>query len=410
MTSTLWPASREFHRLLLAATTSRFGSGFFNISVTWLLYERTHSVILLGALWGSYMAVGGLFQVGVTRYRLERRRPMVWLAVAAGIVLLAPSLAASLEIFRVWELWPVFVLVGLVIRPLNAGVQSLVPNYVEPDLRRSANALLVGATEAAAVVGPVVAGIVIARGGALSGLEIDAVGVLTTAVILATLPRVPQPAIGLGPGHAAIIAAGARRIWRHRVVRRVVALAVVAEFTDSAYAVLSVPLVILVLHQTPAGLGLLEGALSAGMVIGSGVVRYIPRTILISTRWWTVGFFCLLYAILTTVPSLSWMIPIQGAAGVTLAIFQVESQTRLQALVDGDFLGTLLMWQEGLSRGGAKSLGSIGVALLAVQAGIPGAFVLFGILGALVSLWPALGLRRMDVKVKWTRLSRPPIA
>jgi preprotein translocase subunit SecG len=180
----------------------------------------------------------------------------------------------------------------------------------------------------------------------------------------------------------------------------VVALAVVAEFTDSAYAVLSVPLVILVLHQTPAGLGLLEGALSAGMVIGSGVVRHIPRNILISTRWWTVGFFCALYAILTTVPSLSWMIPIQGAAGVTLAIFQVESQTRLQALVDGDVLGTLLMWQEGLSRGGAKSLGSIGVALLAVQAGIPGAFVLFGILGALVSLWPALGLRRLDCQAQ----------
>lgn len=285
MTGTASPAPTGFHRLVLAATVSRFGSGFLNISIPWLLYERTHSLILLGALWGSYMAVGGLFQVSVTPYRLERLRPMGELAIAAGIVLLAPPLAAFLEIFRVWELWPVFVLVGLATRPLHAGVQSLVPIYVAANLRRSANTILVGATEAAAVLGPVVAGIVIARGGPFSGLEIDAASLFTTALILATLPRVPQPANGLRPGHAAAMAADAGRIRRHRVVRLVVALTVVTEFTDAAYAVLSVPLVILVRHQTPAGLGLLEGALSAGMVIGSGVVRHLPRNILTSTRW-----------------------------------------------------------------------------------------------------------------------------
>ena len=402
------PATAGFHRLLLAAAVTRFGSGFFSISITWLLYERTHSLFVLGALWGSYMALGGLFQVVVTPYRLERPRPMVWLAVAAGILLLAPSLAASMAMFRVWELCPVFVAVGLVARPLNAGVLSLVPAFVEPNHRHRANAILVAVTEAAAVVGPVVAGIVIGRGGSLLGLEIDAVGFLTTALLLATLPRMPQPTIGLRVGHLAAMAKGVRRLWSHRRVRWLVSLAVVAEFTDSAYAVLSVPLVILVLHQTPAGLGLLEGALSAGLVVGSGVVRHTPRNILTYWRWWTVACFCSLYAILTTVPSLSWMILIQVTAGVTLAIFQVESQTALQTLAEGDSLGNLLMWQEGVSRGGAKSLGSMGVALLAIQAGLPGAFVVFGILGTLLSLYPALGLRRQDVTAQDTGCPRGP--
>ena len=61
-----------------------------------------------------------------------------------------------------------------------------------------------------------------------------------------------------------------RRLW--------VSLAAIGEFPDSAYAVLSVssPVVIPLLHLASAALGLLDGALPAGMAIGREVVGHLP--------------------------------------------------------------------------------------------------------------------------------------
>lgn len=377
---------------------SRFGDGFFNVGVLWLLFAHTHSVMALGVLWAAYMFVGGVLQASLSALvdRLDRRSLAVWLNVAQGTLVAGVPALATQGAFRTWELYPLFVLVGLVARPLHAAVGAMLPGLVRPGDRHRANAVLAGITETMAITGPIVGGVVIARWGSQAGLAVDAASFLMAAGVLAGLPRMSASGAHPVVRYRTAMTEGMRRLWTVGELRLLTALLVVEEFTDSTYAVLAVPLVVTVLHHRAPSLGLLEGSLSAGLVLGSVMSRRLSGARCLGGRWFLAGGFSAAYAVLVLVPHLYWRMLLQVAAGTMLAIVTIESRLRLQHLVPPDALGSVLMWQEGLSRGGAKTVGSVLVALTAVAVSIPGAFVVVGGVGALLSVPPALALTRLD--------------
>jgi MFS family permease len=82
-------ANRDFRALWTGATLSTFGDGMTFVALTWLVYERTGSPILLGWLavaWTAPVVVGGLV-AGILLDRFDPRRVLMLDTLARGLVM-----------------------------------------------------------------------------------------------------------------------------------------------------------------------------------------------------------------------------------------------------------------------------------------------------------------------------------
>ena len=386
-----------FGRIVLAQAINRFGDGFFTIGISWLIYGATGSVLPLGLLWGSYMAVvGGLQTMAAPLVdRMDRRALTVGINAVRAAVVATPVVLAQAHRFFTWELYPVFVVLGVLGLPYNPAVRAMVPEVVATEDLRGANARLQGVMETMYVLGPAAGGLTIAAFGPLSGLGVDAVSFLLAALLLATLPAMPRPVPPSPEPYAGAMWHGGRVMWHDALLRRLALLAVVVQVTDAAFIVLSIPLVRSVLHGTTRGVGFLEASLSLGVIAGSVAVNRPRWRGLRRARWSLVLLFCLATGLIAVVPVLAWALMTQVVAGLADSVFMVEWETHFQAAVDNQELGRVLMFHGGFTRA-AQALGAIAAAGLALVVGIGGAFLSLGLAGMLMAGALLPGLLRAE--------------
>lgn len=382
-------------KILLAQAINRFGDGFFSIGVSWLIYVSTGSALPLGALWGGYLLLAGSVQTVVAPLadRMDRRQLTVSINLFRAALVATPAVLAYGHLYRTWELYPAFVLSGLIGVPYRSAISALLPEVVPADRLLHANARIQGATEVMYIVGPSVAGFTLAAFGALSGLWVDAATFLAAAILLATLDYRGRPNAGRHEQDRESVWWGIRRWWRDPTLRRLGLLASVVQVTDVAFIVLSVPLVRSVLHGTTGGVGLLEASLSVGFVGGTWLVG--RSAVLRRFRWGLPVLFCLATAAIGVIPLLAWALLTQVVAGVADGIFQVEWETHFQRVVENRELARVLMAQQSVTRG-VQAIGALLVALLAVWLGIVVAFIVLGLAGAAVVLRVGRGIGRAE--------------
>ena len=226
----------------------------------------------------------------------------------------------------------------------------MIPQVVPAERLFAANARLEGVMEAMYLLGPAVAGVVIAAFGPLTGLGIDTATFLAAAVLMATLPALPRPSPAPSASYVAAMWHGGRVMWRSAVLRRPALLAVVVQVTDAAFIVLSVPLVRSVLHRTTRGVGFLEASLSLGVIVGAAGVNQPRWRFLRRVRWPLVLLFCLATGLIAVVPVLAWALMTQVVAGLADSVFMVEWETHFQSAVSSQDLGRVLMFHGGFAR------------------------------------------------------------
>ncbi len=387
-----------FSRLVWAAAINRFGDGFFSIGVSWLIYTHTHSVLPLGLLWAGYYLVVGVLQSALAPLvdATDRRQLLVRVNLLRGAIVLAPAVLGVFGLYRVFELYPAFVLLGIAGIPARSAASAMIPALVGEGRLVAANARFAGVTEAMYLVGPAAAGLVLAALGARSGLVIDGASFVAAAVLLGSLPPTrSKPSVG-EEAYWPALWSGARTVWSDRRLRLLAALSILVQFTDVAFIVLSVPLVRSVLDGTTRGVGFLEASLSGGYLLGAFLMGRAARSIPTTLRFRLVLLFCLATAGIVLIPALWWAFATQVVGGVADAIFQVEWQATFQASVAESHLGRVFMWQAGAQMG-AAAVGALLAAGIALAFGIPAGFAVIGGLGAVLA---AVVLRRL------TRLPR----
>ncbi len=387
---------RAFNRLLWAEAINRFGDGFFSIGVSWIIYTHTHSVLPLGFLWAGYMLVVGGLQSALAPVAdaADRRKLLVGVNVARGAIVLAPAVLGLFGLYRVFELYPAFVLLGIAGLPARSAVSAMTPALVPEGQLVTANARLQGVSEAMYLIGPAVAGLVLYTLGARSGLLIDGGSFVVAAALIETLPPLGQGRSAGDEPYWASWAGGARAVFSNRRLWLLAALAVLAQFTDVAFIVLSVPLVRSVLDGTTRGVGFLEASLSGGYLVGAFLMDRAARRIHPGLRGRLVLVFCLATAGIALIPALWWALLTQAVGGIADAIFQVEWQATFQAGVEERRLGGVFMWQAG-AQSAAAAVGALLAAGMAVAAGIPAAFAVIGLLGAVLAAVVLMALARL---------------
>ena len=187
---------RDFALLWTGMTTSLVGDFVFLVAYPWQTYQLTNNPATLGWISAAYVAPTVVFLVagGVLTDRVERRHMMITAdALRAGATAVGAALAITHQL-TLWELGVVVAVGGFGQALFAPAFGSIVPEIVPRELLAQANSLDQFVRTAAGLVGPAVAGVVIAVAGAGWAFAIDAATfVVSTTTALALTPRPFEP-------------------------------------------------------------------------------------------------------------------------------------------------------------------------------------------------------------------------
>jgi predicted MFS family arabinose efflux permease len=271
-------ASRAFRTLWLSQLATTAGRQFVVVAVPFQVYVLTHSSLAVGLL-GIFQAVpivaAGLYG-GALADRLDRRR----LQLAGKAVVAAASVAMTLGAIGyrapVALVYAIVVVASAATTLDQAARTATVPRLVPRHLLPSAMSLTQVLFQAASIVGPALAGVLIATAGVSWAYAIDAALFLPSALMIWMLP--PQPpadpeAVTLGwraPAQAITY------VRRNRLVASLFAADLVAMILGMPTALFPA-LALSVLGIGATGLGLLYAAPAIGALAGSLVSGWIRR-------------------------------------------------------------------------------------------------------------------------------------
>jgi len=179
----------SFRWFWLGFTFSAVGDAMTRIALIWFVYQSTGSPQAVGGLLLCYtgpVVFGGLF-AGALLDRFDRRMVMLIDNVFRGVVVTLIPLLYFFGHLALWHIYLVAGVYGCFMMISLAGGPSLIPVLVPPSQLSTANALETLSYTLSGVVGPPIAGLLIARFGAPSVIVIDA---LSYAIFALALTRV----------------------------------------------------------------------------------------------------------------------------------------------------------------------------------------------------------------------------
>lgn len=340
---------RDFRIVFSGQAVNSLGTYMTELALPYQLYVLTHSVLAVGGLAGVQMAANVAFAAfgGVFADAMDRRRLLMILQV--GMCLTSVTLA-SLALTGLTAPWHLFVLGGLsgvfssVDRPTR---QSLLPRLVERQHIRPAIALNQSLTQTAKVLGPGVAGLVIASFGVGTAYCADVASFFVGLIALGSIAAVPPEGTARPGLHA--IAEGLRYIRQAPVVLSGIVLdlnAMLFGMPSSLFPAFALD----VFHVGPQGLGLLTAAPALGGVVGALTsgwtrnLRYPGRVVFGAVAAW--GLFIALFGAVQWFPLALVFLVLAGLAnslGAALrwTITQVTTPDRLRGRISA--LSTVIL-------------------------------------------------------------------
>ncbi|GAA4840120.1 MFS transporter [Kitasatospora terrestris] len=335
----LWtPARNRNFRLLWAGQSlSLLGDGFSVIAFSWITLSLTHSTLNLGYVLTFQAVPRALLTLvgGSLGDRWSPRALMVASSWARAGLMAAVGVAGLTGSLTVWLLCAAAAAFGTVDAFFQPARVSVLPSVVDKEILTQANALLGTGTRISAVLGPAVGGLVVALSDAPVAFLVDGVCFALCGLCVSLIPaavRKPAPAGGGtsdGPSLGARIREGIRYTWDDPRLRTVVLLDTAVNFCYAGpFTVGFATLANSALHGGSTTLGLLNGALAGGAMLGTlvgGLLGGRPRVGLLvaALAGWlavgmgTLGLLANTPAAVLTVLAMGFGIGFQGVFGLS---------------------------------------------------------------------------------------------
>jgi predicted MFS family arabinose efflux permease len=387
---------RDFRVFFAAQLTALVGSWMQTVAQSWLVLQLTDSPLRLGLL--GTLQFGPVLLLSLVSGAVADRVPKRRLLVATQATMAVQALSLGLLVLsghvQYWHVAAMAVVAGLANALDLPTRQSFIVDLVGRDDLVSAVGLNSAAFNAARIVGPAVAGLLIARVGVAPAFVLNSLGFVLVVLTLLRL-RVsghPRPPSGTSMRHQ--IAEGLH--YAARTPRIVLALSLLfavslAVFNFTVY----VPLLARhVLGLGAEGFGFLMAALGVGAVAGALTVgtlgaRQPALRVLFGAGVIACGGLLGLAAVRdvwTAVPILF----VTGFAGIVLV---AACNTTLQ-LTAPDALRGRVMSLYTTVYGGVFPIGSFLVGAISERWGVSMAFLAAGVFGLLIHVVIAVWWRR----------------
>ncbi len=387
---------RNFRLLWIGQLISQSGSMMQIAAILWhvsLLVPSEHKALALGAVGLVRIVPIVAFSLlsGVVADAMDRRKLM--LATQAGMAL-AAAVLATLTFRGLSTVWPIYALAatssafGSFDGPArNALIPSLVPREHLPNAL-SLNTIMF---QSASVVGPSLAGVLIATLGVGWIYALNAVSFLVVIAALLAMRDVPSRP-GRERSDISLQAAldGLRFVFRAPVIRSTMLLDFFATFFSSATALLPI-FAQDILRVGAHGYGVLYAAPSAGAVVGAAVmVRMVDR---IRRRGVVLLWAVALYGLATLCFGISrafWLtfacLALSGAADMVSTVLRnVVRQMTTPDHLRGRMIGVNMVFFMG-----GPQLGEMEAGVVANWLGAPLSVVTGGLGCLIATAWTAL--------------------
>ena len=376
---------RDFALYWTGLTVSIVGDWMETTTTAWLLYEITKSPVLLGvagALRAGSIVVFGLIG-GAIADRFPRRRLLFITQSAFALSSLVLGILVVTGRIEFWHIY-VFSAVNGAIGSFDAPARrSLFPNLVPRSEMQNAVLLNAAIFRVGRLVGPGVAGVVIALYGPAVAYFVNVASYAAILVALAAM-RVKEAPLRADVHLLRAAAQGLRYSLERPLLRSVVIL----EATHSFFGVNTALLTVLaadVLHGGPEVLGLLLSSQAVGALIGTtflirtGDLEHKGRAMMLAG----IGY-CASFALLSAAATFQLAALLVGATGATDALWTTMRNTIFQLQTDesyrGRAMGVILLAGRGFTQASQLESG------FAVSVGGPAFAILFGAAAIATSL------------------------
>ena len=400
-----WRALRHpnFKLFFAGQSISIVGTWMTKLATTWLVYRLTHSALLLGIV--GFAGLIPTFALapfaGVWIERLNRRKLLVWTQAAAAIQSLTMAALTLAHVITLREIVALAVFQGLINAFDTPGRQIFLVQMVE-DRNDLGNAIAINSSMAngARLIGPALAGLVIAAFGEGGCFLIDGISYL--AVIASLLLMRIKP-LDIDRSNASMFEQ-MREGWQYvstfRPVRTILLFSALLALMGYPYAVLLPIFAGQVLHGGAATLGWLTGASGIGALV-SGLSLAVRKSAAGLTRMLPVAAAVLGGALILFGLSDTLWLSLVLMVFVGFGMMQVfsASNTVIQTLVPEDKRGRVMSYYV-MALFGTAPFGSLLAGSLAHRIGAPHTVFLTGAFCIATSLWFTLELPKMNAVVR----------
>jgi MFS family permease len=392
-------AHRNFRLFFFGQGVSLIGTWMQSVALGWLVLELTNSPFAVGlnqALRSLGVLVFTLY-AGTVVDRVDKRRLIIWTQVLQMGEALTLGALVWLRALTVWEVMGLALGFGVVNAFDIPARQSFIVELVGRDDLMNAIALNSSMFNAARIVGPAIAGVLIGAAGVAACFVLNGVSYVA---VLAGLMAMRLPPFQRAARTASAwegFRQGLAFIWGNRTVRVLVALVAVFSVFGFPFLVLMPVVARDVLHTGARGYGALMASVGAGAMLGALALAVGGRNVSPNrTLLGSATAFSVLLGVFPFMRAFAAALVLLSLVGWAMIVTTALSNTILQTLGPDDLRGRVMAFYAFVFVGLAP-LGAFQAGLVAERIGAPwsiaaGAFVCLAAVGY-VAFWGAPELR-----------------
>jgi MFS family permease len=385
--------SRNFKLFFAGQSVSVVGSWMTRVATGWLVYRLTRSALLLGLVdfagWIPAFALAPF--AGVWVERLNRRTLLVWTQAAAAVQSLALAALTLAHVITIGEIIALSVLQGVINAFDLPGRQSFLVQMVD-DRKDLGNAIAINSSMAngARLIGPAIAGLVIAAAGEGWCFLIDGVSYMAVIASLLLMRIRPVDIRRSATGMLEPMREGWNYVRTFRPIRSILLLFALLSLMGTPYAVLLPVFAGQVLHGGPSTLGWLTGASGIG-AMASGLSLVLRKSVVGLTRMIQIAAVMLGGGLMLFGLSHTLWLSLVLMIFVGFGLMQVlsASNTVIQTLVPEDKRARVMSYYT-MAFVGMAPFGSLLAGALAQRIGVSRTVMVTGAFCLAGSLWFAL--------------------
>jgi MFS family permease len=401
-----WPRTfralrhRNFRLYWSGQVVSLIGSWMQIVAQGWLVYQLTDSPLMLGLVnfVGLVPVVPISLLSGVISDWLPRRNLILVTELVLMLQALAMALLTLLGVIQAWQVVVLSFVQGAAAALEQPARLAFVVDTVGKEDLTNAVALNSSAYNVARIIGPAIAGVLVAWVGEAGCFYINGLsyGAVILALLAIRLPRQARPKERLQV--AGSLMSGLKYTWNTKTIRSLMIIVAISSFFTLPYIALMPAFAKDVLGAGPQGLGFLMTAVGLGAIGGALLVANIQAGR--RGKWLMVGnvmgpaflvLFCLSHSFLLS-------LGVVVLVGASNAVRQTLANSLIQLTAADEYHGRVMsvfnLLFNGMSRAGAMGVGAV-----AEFTGTPlalGASAVLSLAAGLAMVWGMPEVTRMS--------------
>lgn len=393
---------RNFRLYFFGQLISFTGSWMTTTAQGWLVYQLTGSKALLGLVAAAASAPMLFFATwgGWVADRYKKRSVIVLTQFCSMILSLTMAALVWTQIVQPWHIIVLAVLGGINMAFDMPARQSFVIEMTSREDLMNAISLNSSAFNCARIIGPSIAGFLMANVGIAMCFLIDGVSfipVIAGLLLMRLAKRETRIESESGPLGQAL--EGFRYVWQHRRILTILSLFMVVGIFGWSYSVLMPAFARDVLHLGANGFGLLMAGSGVGALLGALTVasagHILPTRTMALGGVWIFSAALILFAFNK---NLYLAVALLALVGFGIVLYFSTSNTVLQSIVPDEMRGRVMgIWA--LIFGGMIPLGSLEAGILADFIGAPSTMAIGALICALAAFVTLHVIRRREAQL-----------